>query len=184
MEETLVYLDAVLCGSMHIEDQGLYTMFSANCDGQEDRLYSLVLEGEQGRFLIGVPEWCDGKYMITRTVAKSEWQSVGKVRCARMILRNADGLEKVPEEGWIYLSHPEYFFKTLTPQLYGSGKCYWKQETDGRYLAVPMEEGRPFLLPKYFCFAQSEYLFGKHYAVFFFDNHEQPCIPTNKKPPA
>ena len=180
MEETLVYMDAIPCGTMHVEGRGLYTTFSTECDGQEHCLYSLMLEGEKGRFLIGVPEWRSGQYVIARTVANSEWQSVGEIRCGQMIVRGSEYLQTQLEEGWIYLAHPEYFFKTPAPQLYGNGKCYWKQETDGRYLAVPMEDRHPFLLPKYFCFAQIQSLFGKPYAVFFFDQNEKPCIPKKK----
>ena len=85
--------------------------------------------------------------------------------------------EEAAEEGWILLRHPEYFFRTFSPQLSGVPDCYWKPEGSGRSLAVPIDDGRPFLLPRYFCFARIERLWGKAYAVFAFDEAGQPILP-------
>ena len=59
----------------------------------------------------------------------------------------------------------------------GVPDCYWKPEGSGRSLAVPIDDGRPFLLPRYFCFARIERLWGKAYAVFVFDEAGQPILP-------
>ena len=177
MEEYLIYQGDAPCGSVRAERQGLYTRFSACCGARKNRLYSLMLEGEKDSILLGVPEWQDGCYVLQRTLANREWERIGAVQCARLTERFAEepGQERTPaQQDWIRLDHPEYFFRRLTPQLALNGACYWKQAEDGRYLAVPMEDGRPFLLPRYFCFARVERLWGQPYAVFFFDAEEQP----------
>ena len=66
---------------------------------------------------------------------------------------------------------------SVPPQLSGVPDCYWKPEGSGRSLAVPIDDGRPFLLPRYFCFARIERLWGKAYAVFAFDEAGQPILP-------
>ncbi len=179
MEEYLVYRDHRVCGSIRAEQQGLYTSFSADCDGQEERLYSLYLEGERGSVLLGVPEWREGRYVLRRTLANREWEPVGAVRCARLKERGVPeqmGASEQADGGWMRLEHPEYFFRCTAPQLAVCGPCYWKQAADGRYLAVPLDAGRPFLLPRYFCFARVEQLWGKSFAIFFFDTKERPCL--------
>ena len=175
MEETLIYLDDVPCGSLRMEKRGLYTHFSACFGARKGQLYSLMLEGTQGRAVLGVPEWSDGCYFLRRTVANREFQQIGALCCARLTERAA-APEDAEEQGWMRLTHPEYFFHVLAPQLAERSDCYWRQEPDGRSLAVPMEEGRPFLLPRYFCFACVVQLFGRPYAVFSFDAQEQPRI--------
>lgn len=177
MEEYLIYQDDAPCGSVRAEKQGLYTRFSACCGARKNKLYSLILEGEKGSILLGVPEWRDGCYVLQRTLTNRMWEGIGTMRGARLTERTGSEWEettKKAQQDWIRLDHPEYFFRRLTPQLALNGACYWKQAEDGRYLAVPMEDGRPFLLPRYFCFARVERLWGQPYAVFFFDAEEQP----------
>lgn len=179
MEEYLVYREHRACGSIRAERRGLYTDFSADCDGQEERLYSLYLEGGQGSVLLGVPERREGRYVLLRTLANRAWEHIGAVRCARLETRGTPGRREDPERrgaGWMRLEHPEYFFRRIAPQLAAHGPCYWKQAEDGRYLAVPLEAGRPFLLPRYFCFARVEQLWGQSFAVFFFDAEERPGL--------
>ena len=176
MDEYVIYHDAEPCGTVRMEPRGLYTLFSACCGARENCLYSLRLEGERGDVLLGVPEWRDGCYVLRRLMANRVWQTVGTVRCGRLSLRGAAEAvrERQAEEGWLRLKHPEYFFHVPAPVLACCGECYWKPAETGRYLAVPMEEGRPFLLPRYFCFAHTQLLWGKPYAVFLFDQQEQP----------
>ena len=169
-----------------MERQGLYTHFSACCGARQGRLYSLVLEGERGEAPLGVPEWQDGCFVLKRTLANHAWSGIGVVQRASLYVRGAAesgsaAPEEVVEEGWILLRHPEYFFRTLSPQLSGVPDCYWKPEGGGRSLAVPIEDGHPFLLPRYFCFARIERLWGKAYAVFTFDEAGQPVLPEESK---
>lgn len=173
MEEYLVYYNDVPCGTVRMEKRGLYTAFSACCGARKGQIYALVLEGDAGSVPLGVPEWQDGCYVLRRTVASHELASVGRVRCARLMLREESKKETNDEQGWIYLQHPEYFFHRLMPQLSG-GQCYWKQGKEGRYLAVPIEDGKPFLLARYFCFARVMRLWGRAYAVFLFDEQDRP----------
>ena len=182
MEEYLIYFGGAPCGSLRMERQGLYTHFSACCGARQGRLYSLVLEGERGEAPLGVPEWQDGCFVLKRTLANHAWSGIGVVQRASLYVRGAAesgsaAPEEVVEEGWILLRHPEYFFRTLSPQLSGVPDCYWKPEGGGRSLAVPIEDGHPFLLPRYFCFARIERLWGKAYAVFTFDEAGQPILP-------
>ena len=179
MDEFLVYHNEAPCGTVRMEPRGLYTLFAACCGARKGRLYSLVLEGEKGSVLLGVPEWRDGCYVLHRLLANRTWQTVGAIRCARLNERGAaeEISTALPEQGWLRLEHPEYFFRTPTPQLACCGDCYWRPaEEGGRYLAVPMGDGRPFLLPRYFCFAHTQLLWGKPYAIFLFDQEQQPCF--------
>ncbi len=170
----MVYWNGAPCGTVRLEEQGLYTKVSACCGARQDCLFSLMLEGARGSLLLGVPEWRDGCYMFTRTLATREWKRLGEVQGAYLACR--DGVDPPAEdgEGWIHLDRPEYFFHTLTPQLAGRADCWWRQGEDGRYLAVPLEDGAPFLLPRYFCFAQVRQLWGRNYAVFYFDSGDCP----------
>ena len=116
-----------------MERQGLYTHFSACCGARQGRLYSLVLEGERGEAPLGVPEWQDGCFVLKRTLANHAWSGIGVVQRASLYVRGAAesgsaAPEEVVEEGWILLRHPEYFFRTLSPQLSGVPDCYWKPE--------------------------------------------------------
>ena len=176
MEKYPVYRGELICGNVGAEREGLYTRFSARFDGAKGTLYSLLLEGERGTVLLGVPEWRDGSYVLRRTLANRTWEQIGTVDCARLTERGAAGEKRAAEQDWMRLEHPEYFFHRLMPQLASGGTCYWKPTKAGRYLAVPMEKNRPFLLPRYFCFAKVEQLWGRTFAVFFFDADEYPCI--------
>ena len=176
-EDYLVYDQGSPCGSMRARREGLYVCFLVCCRASERRLYSLFLEGERTSLLLGVPEWQGGQYVLHRRLAKKTVESVGALRCARLEARESDGgADEEAESGWLVLDRPEYFFRSLTPQLMECGRCYWKPAEDGRFLAVPMEERKAFLLPSYFCFAHTERLWGRNYAVFFFDAQEQPCF--------
>lgn len=175
MEEYLVYRNDAPCGTVRMETRGLYTFFSVCCGARKERLYSLFLDGETGSVLLGVPEWQDGCYVLRRTLANRALEPIGKVRCARLMPREDVEEETDAEQGWLYLEHPEYFFHRLMPQLSG-GQCYWKQGEKGRYLAVPIDDGKPFLLARYFCFARVMRLWGRAYAVFLFDDRDQPCF--------
>ena len=178
MEEYLIYHDGVPCGTVRLEKQGLYTAFSAVCGARPGRLYSLFLEGEGGSVLLGVPEWRDGCFVLRRTLANRAWESVVTLRCARLQPRAEEEGERAAgsaEAGWMRLAHPEYFFHRLTPELSG-GACYWKPLGEGRCLAVPIDDGKPFLLARYFCFAKVVRLWGKPYAVFWFDENDCPRV--------
>lgn len=176
MEEYLIYWNGSPCGTVRLEAQGLYTRISACCGARRDCLFSLMLEGERGSVPLGVPEWSDGCYVLRRTLATKEYQGIGTVRCARLTERSAEAQVREDEQGWMRLERPEYFFHSLTPQLAGNEDCYWRQEADSRCLAVPIEESRPFLLPRYFCFARVQRLWGKSYAVFRFNDEDQPQL--------
>lgn len=180
MQEYLIYEGAAPCGSLRMEEQGLYTRFSALFGARRGQLYSLMLAGDAGEALLGVPEWRDGCYALERTMARRIWQVVGKVQCARLYLRQGEEKrtekQEEAEEAWIRLDRPEYFFKTLSPQLAQRRDCYWRPGEKGRFLAVPMEAGKLFLLPRYFCFARVEQIWGQNFAVFFFDEGERPRV--------
>lgn len=174
MEECLIYWNASPCGTVRLEEQGLYTKIAACCGARRDCLFSLILEGERGSLTLGVPEWSDGCYVLRRTIVTKECRQIGKVCCAYLTERSTQAEAQEREQGWMRLKKPEYFFHSLTPQLAGNDACYWKQAANGRWLAVPIDDGRPFLLPRYFCFAKVQRLWGKSYAVFFFDSEDQP----------
>ena len=72
MDEFLVYHNEAPCGTVRMEPRGLYTLFAACCGARKGRLYSLVLEGEKGSVLLGVPEWRDGCYVLHRLLANLE----------------------------------------------------------------------------------------------------------------
>lgn len=172
MEEYVVYHEGAACGTLQMEPRGLYTYFSVCCGARSGQLYTLLLDGERGSVPIGIPEWQDGCFVLRKSIANRHWQQIGAVQCARLTLRG--DTSPAQDENWIALAHPEYFFRVLTPQLAQAETCYWRQTPEGRFLAVPMETGRPFLLPRYFCFAHVRSLWGKPYAVFFFDNNGKP----------
>lgn len=177
MQEWLIYAGDTPCGTLHMEEKGLYTRFSALFGAPSGQLFSLLLEGNRGSVVLGVPEWRGDCYTLERTIARRIWQPVGTVQraCVRPREMGEEDCAQ-SEQGWMRLFHPEYFFKVLSPQLVGRQDCYWQARENGRFLAVPMVAGQPFLLPRYFCFAQVETLWGQPYAVFFFDAQERPQI--------
>lgn len=182
MEEYLIYFGGrALREPAHGKEGALYAFFRLLRRAAGTDLLFGAGRGA-GRNAVGVPEWQDGCFVLQRTLANHAWSGIGTVQRVSLYVRSAAesgdaAPEEAAEEGWILLRHPEYFFRTFSPQLSGVPDCYWKPEGSGRSLAVPIDDGRPFLLPRYFCFARIERLWGKAYAVFTFDETGQPILP-------
>ena len=51
-----------------------------------------------------------------------------------------------------------------------------RKEAGIRYLAVPYDPKRPFLLTRIFCFARIRRVKGQAYAIFTFDGEELPVF--------
>ena len=61
--------------------------------------------------------------------------------------------------------------------LAGTGEGLWRQERNGRQLALPYQADRPFPMVPLFCFAQIQTIGGQSYAVYRFDKEEHPIFP-------
>ncbi len=154
MEEYLIYFGGAPAGACAWKRRALYAFFRLlRRAAGTDLLFGA---GRGGEMPLGVPEWQDGCFVLQRTLANHAWSGIGTVQRVSLYVRSAAesgdaAPEEAAEEGWILLRHPEYFFRTFSPQLSGVPDCYWKPEGSGRSLAVPIDDGRPFLLPRYFC---------------------------------
>lgn len=177
MEHYFIYYDHAVHGRIERKTEGLYSEFRAEFEAEEGTIYVLWLSGERGRFSLGVPEWNGTRYHLKKKVSNRDLREIGDIRCGLLCRKNAE--QETEKEGdypcdWIHLSYPEYFFKSMMPQLEGNRECYWKPAEQGRFLAVPIDNSTPFLLPRYFCFAKIQMIYGKSYAVFFFDHNDHP----------
>ena len=86
-----------------------------------------------------------------------------------------------PPEGsgvWEPAPAPERLFRGdfLRGELRGCRGVLTRKEGEIRYLALPFDCRRPFLLTSLFCFARVRPIGGKAYAVFAFDRAERPVF--------
>lgn len=148
-------------GILRLTAVGGDTCFEVMCPDMQG-VHRIYARGEHGRLLLGVLEGSS----LRRRFSRALTDPIGRVLCGC-----AEESAAGEAENWT--SHP----KELLPQwpplppetlFCCRGKRY--------YLALPYDEGEPFPLAEYFCFAKIRTLDGRLRAIFAFDREGNPLI--------
>lgn len=172
MEEVSILQDGRVCGSLRVEREGLYVAYQAVCRaGDEETPLRLVAVGEAGEVRLGIPA-PEGKMLaLRRRLSAREAAAAGH-------LLRGELREMEPRTAWQAVPAPEQLFRdgTLRQQLRGAEGVLTRQEEGVRFLALPFDCRRPFLLTGLFCFARVRRIEGREYAVFCFDRSDNPVF--------
>lgn len=168
-----VYRDGVECGRLHIERQGLRTVFRTNLS--LSGLYKLRLRGEEGDYLLGTPVPEGACLTLERTVSNALLREKGVERATWAEL---EGAETRPQSGqWqpvdrLELPGMEEELRRGIRRIPGG---VWRRE--GRYIRVccPWQVGQRMPCMPLFCFASYA---GKKGGTlsWFLDEMGNPCI--------
>ena len=156
-----------------MERQELYTWFTARCRLPERGLWCAWAVGDQGELRLGVVEPEGSQATIRRRFSDRMTVPLGKLQ--RGELRP---VKPVEQGTWEAAERPEMLFQTpwLRAQLREVKGVLTRKEAGIRYLAVPYDPKRPFLLTRIFCFARIRRVQGQAYAIFTFDGEELPVF--------
>lgn len=174
MERTPVMLDGNAVGTLTAAEEGLYVCYRAEYRLPSPQVLRLVAVGNQGELRLGVPEPRSGVFRLTRRLSARESEQAG--RLLRGELRWTGEEEEAAR--WQPAADPRLLFRSafLREQLRGCQGALTRQEEGLRYLALPFDRRRPFLLTSLFCFARVRRIGGQEYAVFCFDRGENPVF--------
>ena len=174
MDRVPVLLDGKPVGELTALEEGLYVRYQARCRLPQSALLRLFAVGEGGELRLGVPEPKGGAFSLERRLSARESGGAGKL--LRGELRPA--LWEEDGAAWQAVPAPERLFRTdfLRQQLRGCQGILTRTEPGVRFLAIPFDCRRPFLLTSLFCFARVRYISGREYAVFCFDRDENPVF--------
>lgn len=153
-----IYREGKQSGLLHISSVGEDTCFELS--GDEQGLYRVWVEGEQGELLLGIME--NGR--LRRRFSPHMTRAIGRPVCGRIECLSQ------PESDWRGVADGEFPGWSLPPHA----RC----RKNGRQyeLALPYEEGETFPLPPLFCFAQIYRREGKRWVVFRFDEEGRPVM--------
>ena len=174
MDRVPVLLDGNPVGELAAAAEGLYVRYQARCHLPPSTLLRLFAVGEGGELRLGVPEPRGGLFCLERRLSVREAGRTGKLLRGelRPVLREEDS------SAWQAAPEPERLFRTdfLRQQLRGYPGILTRTEPGVRFLAIPFDCRRPFLLTSLFCFARVRRIGGREYAVFCFDRDENPVF--------
>ena len=175
MERAPVVLDGRTVGTLTAAEEGLYVCYRAEYRLSCPRVLRLFAVGNRGELRLGIPEPRSGVFRLTRRLSAREGEKAGSL--LRGELRGTEE-EEEPASRWQSAEDPRLLFRTafLRDQLRGCQGALTRQENGLRYLALPFDRRRPFLLTSLFCFARVRRIGGGEYAVFCFDRDENPVF--------
>ena len=175
MDRVPVVLNGQTVGDLTAAKEGLYVRCQARCRLEPGTLARLYAVGKTGEARLGIPEPRNGAFCLDRRVAARELAPAG------FLLRGEVRPVGAPEEdtgGWQPVSDPERLFRGdfLRRELRGCQGVLTRTGDGVRYVALPFDCRRPFLLTGLFCFARVRRIGGRDYAVFAFDRWEMPVF--------
>lgn len=173
MDKFPLFFEEKSTGELIVEDAGLYTWFEACCPLPGKAIWCAWAVGERGELRLGVLEPAGERAVIRRRFSKRMTESLGE------LLRGEVRPAARTEAGeWQEVSQPETLFRTafLREQLRGIQGVLTREQEDCRWVALPWDSRRPFLLTGLFCFARMARIQGREYAVFAFDRGEMPVF--------
>lgn len=163
-------------GTVTLRPQGGRTQVEVSCRRDNSGLFRAYLLCQRGEYPLGVLE-PKGEHMgLRRTVRTGELQALGAIWRGELRMSYAFSRQTV----WQPLAEPETFFQKdplLGRALAGAQGGLWRQEREGRQLALPYRADQPFPMAALFCFAQIQTIAGQAYAVYRFDGEENPIFP-------
>ena len=174
MDKFPLLLDGKSVGELTATEEALYTWFEARCRLPGEGIWCAWVVGAGGELRLGVLEPRGDRAAIRRQFSKRMTQPLGT------LLRGEARLVSVPAEKapWQVAANPETLFRTalLRQQLRGAEGVLVRETAGVRYVALPWDRRRPFLLTELFCFARMSRIGGREYAVFAFDRDETPVF--------
>lgn len=158
-------------GEVTFLDRGACTEVRAGMEDPGDGLYRAFLLGPHGERLLGVlePGGC-GRLGICRRLYSRDLAALGQP--LRGEARRSFPFRQ--ESRWRETETPRELFRGefLRSRLRGVRRAWWRREGERLYLALPLEEGRPFPLESLFCLAKVEPVEGRTCAVYAFLGEE------------
>ena len=173
MERVKLYCGGQCRGEVTLCPEGARTRIQAAMADPGDGLYRASLVGEAGELALGVLEPDGDSLSLCRRLYSREVASIG-----RPLRGEARCSFRFQEHLWQETACPAQFFRDsfLIQRLRPIGKAWWRRERGLLYLALPLEEGKPFPLEALFCFARVEQAAGGRRVVYAF-REERPVIP-------
>ncbi len=178
MEYPVVYAGAS-AGKVRLTEEGSRVCLEMDCPGNDSGLFRGFLICRGGELPLGVLEPKGQRLYLRRLLYRAELERLGAP--VRGELRLSFPFRR--QEGWQRVEDPRRFFRRTA---FGQGleaveDALWCEARGLRYLALPFDCRRPFLLSCLFCFARIHEIGGRSYAVFAFDQEENPVM-TNYIP--
>ncbi len=161
-------------GELTAEREALYTWYDARCRLPGEGLWCAWAVGDAGELRLGILEPSAGGAAIRRRFSDRMTAPLG--RLLRGEVRSAS---PAAENGqWRRAEQPETLFlgPLLRQRLRGVQGALTKRVRGQCLLALPYDRERPFILTALFCFARVRRIEGREYAVFAFDETEQPVF--------
>lgn len=161
-------------GELTVEQEGLYTRFSAVCHLPKEGVWCAWVVGEQGELRIGVLEPCGLEASISRRFSNRQVAPLGALRGGE--LRPAG--EQPDCTDWKAMRRPEDWFRTpwLCGQLRSLHGVLAAQEGTVCRIAIPYSPRQPFPMTQIFCFARVTMVCGHWYVLYAFDQNELPIF--------
>lgn len=172
MDKFPLYLNGAAAGELTVTEEPMYITFRAVCHAAESGLLRAYAVGEHGELRLGVLAPEGGAFAIRKRVSRQMAAPLGR------IVRGEARPHTAEEVQWESAVTPETLFRAplLREKLRGVANVLTGETQQRRYLAVPYDKHRPFLLEELFCFAHITHIEGRLYAVFAFDREEHPLF--------
>ena len=168
MEQLPLMLEGKRIGTLSVSRDGLYVCFRGEYHTSAREVLRLCAVGEEGELRLGIPEPRNGVFCLKRRVPAREAEPLGRLLRGELRRREAeDGWQKAP---------PDLFSGEELRRCLLSGEALWRRRDAHRCLALPFDCRQPFPLAEMFCFARICTIAGRQYAVFAFDDREQPVF--------
>ena len=161
-------------GELTVEQEALYTCFSARCTLPGEDLWCAWVVGDRGELRLGVLEPQRGVGVISRRFSHRMVAPAGQL--LRGEVRPAASSNE-HETDWTAADCDELVrVPGLRERLQGVEGVLWRREGERQLLAVPYDSRRPMPLTPLFCFAQPQRIRGERYLVFAFDGQNRPVL--------
>lgn len=172
MDKFPLYLNGAAAGELTVTEEPMYITFRAICRPARPGLLRAYAVGEQGELRLGVLAPEGGAFVIRKRVSRQMVTPLGR------LVRGEARPYAAEEIPWEPAPAPETLFRSplLRERLRGVRPILTGEAQERRYVAVPYEQNRPFLLEELFCFARIARIEGRLYAVFAFDREERPVF--------
>lgn len=161
-------------GELCVEQEALYTCFTACCRLPEEGLWCAWAVGEQGELRLGILEPAGEEAVIRRRFSRRMTAPLGSLLRGELRSAASAGAD------WEAAPEPEQLFRTpwLRRQLQGTAGVLIRRQEGRRELALPYDPRRAFPLEQLFCFARLRQLGEGVYVVYCFDQREWPVFDS------
>lgn len=173
MERVKLYCGGECCGEATLEPEGSRVRVRASMEDPGDGLYRAALAGSGQQLLLGVMEPTGGALTVDRRLYQRDLTGLGTPLRAEVWRSFA-----FQKTAWQETHCPGGDFQDpfLRSRLAGLDRAWQRRQEDLLWLALPLEEGRPFPLEALFCLARVERVEGRMCAVYAF-RREEPVLP-------